>query len=42
LGERKSVANTGSITLRKKKERERERERERGGQNDHQNIHYTN
>jgi hypothetical protein len=29
LGEQKSVANTGSITLRKKKERERERERER-------------
>jgi hypothetical protein len=29
LGEQKSVANTGLITLRKKKERKRERERER-------------
>jgi hypothetical protein len=29
LGEQKPIANTGSITLRKKKERKRERERER-------------
>jgi hypothetical protein len=32
LGEQKSVANTGLITLRKKKERERERERESGSE----------
>jgi hypothetical protein len=32
LGEQKSVANTGLITLRKKEERERERERERGSE----------